>query len=187
MDDPRARLHALIRTHALKVSREQPFLLASGRTSSFLFDIKPVVLRPDGAALIGDLLLAKLSGLAPAVAVAGLELGAIPIVSSVVARSAQAGRPIPGLMVRKQAKERGTRSRIEGDTAPPGRVVVLEDVSTTGGSALSAVEALRERGFTVDAVVSIVDREEGAAANLKAHGLDLHSLFTKSDFGVDVA
>jgi orotate phosphoribosyltransferase len=136
---------------------------------------KPVSLSGEGLALLGALLLEQVE--ADAVAVAGLTLGADPLVSAVALQAALAGRPLDALIVRKQAKGHGTGAWLEGPLPAAGaRITVLEDVVTTGGSSLQAVERLREAGYRVERVVTIVDRQEGGAAAMEAAGLDLRSL-----------
>jgi orotate phosphoribosyltransferase len=159
--------------------------LASGRTSSFYFNMKPTMLDPEGAHLIGSLIVATLAGRRVDL-VGGLEMGAVPIAAAVAAVSHGEGAPLRAFFVRKQAKEHGTRSLIEGlapgETMGGKRVAILEDVTTTGGSALKAVEAVRAGGAEVVGVVSIVDRMEGAAAAFKAAGVMFLPLLTVEDF-----
>jgi orotate phosphoribosyltransferase len=129
-----------------------------------------------GLALLGSDLLALVEP--EAVAVAGLTLGADPLVSAVALQAALAGRCLDALIVRKEAKGHGTGAWLEGPLPQPGdRITVLEDVVTSGGSALKAVIQLREAGYRVERVVAIVDRQEGGAEALAAAGLELRSLF----------
>jgi orotate phosphoribosyltransferase len=113
-------------------------------------------------------------------------MGAVPLVAATAAMSAVAGRPVRAVFVRKQAKDHGTQSLIEGlaegETIAGRKVVVVEDVTTTGGSSLKAVAALRAAGAIVEHVVTVVDREEGAEAAFAAEGITLHALFRKSAF-----
>jgi orotate phosphoribosyltransferase len=126
--------------------------------------------------LLGALLLEQVE--AEAAAVAGLTLGADPLVSAVALQAALAGRSLDALIVRKEAKGHGTGAWLEGPLPPAGSVItVLEDVVTTGGSSLKAVNQLREAGYTVNRVVTIVDRQEGGLAAMTAAGLELRSLF----------
>ena len=137
---------------------------------------KPVSLNGVGLALLGSDLLALVEP--EAVAVAGLTLGADPLVSAVALQAALAGRCLDALIVRKEAKGHGTGAWLEGPLPQPGdRITVLEDVVTSGGSALKAVTQLREAGYRVDRVVTIVDRQEGGAEAMAAAGLELRSLF----------
>lgn len=156
--------------------RHGSFTLASGRSSDHYVNCKPVSLSGVGLALLGSLMLAQVE--AEAAAVAGLTLGADPLVSAVALRAALEGRDLAALIVRKQAKGHGTGAWLEGPLPAPGsRITVLEDVVTTGGSSLQAVHQLREAGYTVERVVTIVDRQEGGLEAMTAAGLELRSLF----------
>jgi orotate phosphoribosyltransferase len=157
------------------------FTLASGRASSMFFDMKPTMLDPEGANLIADAVLDRLDE--PELnAVGGLEMGAVPMVAVVCAKSFERRRPLQGFFVRKEAKDHGTAKLIEGNLAPGAGAAILEDVTTTGGSALRAVEAVRSSGAAVVKVVSIVDRLEGAADVFRAQGLRFEAVFTRDDF-----
>ena len=172
-DEARASLLQLL---AERAYRHGSFTLASGRTSDHYVNCKPVSLSGTGLALLGALMLEQVDP--GAVAVAGLTLGADPLVSAVALQAALAGRCLDALIVRKEAKGHGTGAWLEGPLPPAGsRITVLEDVVTTGGSALKAVNQLREAGFVVDEVVAIVDRQEGGAEAMTAAGLNLRSLF----------
>jgi orotate phosphoribosyltransferase len=156
--------------------RHGTFTLASGRTSHHYVNCKPVSLSGPGLALLGRLMLELVEP--EAVAVAGLTLGADPLVSAVAMQAALEGRQLDALIVRKEAKGHGTGAWLEGPLPAPGsRITVLEDVVTTGGSALKAVRQLQEAGYVVERVVAIVDRQEGGAEAMVAAGLDLRSLF----------
>jgi len=161
---------------AERAYRHGRFTLASGRVSDHYVNCKPVSLSGIGLALLGSLLLEQVE--AGAVAVAGLTLGADPLVSAVALQAALAGRSLDALIVRKEAKGHGTGAWLEGPQPPAGsRITVLEDVVTTGGSALKAVRQLQEAGYVVEQVVAIVDRQEGGAEAMEAAGLRLRSLF----------
>ena len=159
--------------------------LASGRKSDFYFDMKPTIFNAKGASLIAKLLLPEVLG-AGGEFVGGLELGAVPLASLVSLQSIVEGTPVNGFFVRKQPKGHGARKLVEG--LAPGaslagkRVVILEDVTTTGDSAFKAVEACQETGAEVVLVVSLVDRQEGAQAAFAARKLPFKSLFTAADF-----
>lgn len=162
--------------------------LASGRESDFYIDVKQTALHALGSLLLGRLLFELLeqrqeSGLG-VVAAGGLTLGADPLATSVSVFSALRGRPIDAFIVRKEPKGHGTGQWIEGlKTIPDGApVAILEDVATTGGSALTAIDRVLLRGLTVARVVSVVDRLEGAQAAFEARGFKLESLFTRDDF-----
>jgi orotate phosphoribosyltransferase len=179
----RARLIEIVRKRSFQEGPEMK--LASGKTSKFYFNMKPTMLHPEGAYLVAQLILEKLDGDAVELA-GGLEMGAVPIAASVAAVSYARGRPLGAFFVRKQAKEHGTQSLIEGlargETLAGKKVVVVEDVTTTGGSAIKAVEALRLEGALITRVITIVDREEGAAEAFAHAGLKLDSILTLSDF-----
>jgi orotate phosphoribosyltransferase len=169
----RERLLTLLAERAYRLGQ---FTLASGRTSPHYVNCKPVSLSGEGLELLGAQLLVHVE--AEAVAVAGLTLGADPLVSAVAMRASLDGRPLDALIVRKEAKGHGTGAWLEGPLPPAGATIcVLEDVVTSGGSALKAVEQLRQAGYRVDRVVAIVDREEGGLETLTAAGLELASLF----------
>ena len=152
------------------------FSLASGKKSSHYVNCKPVSLSGPGLLSISSLFLKQLNESDSAVA--GLTLGADPLVSGVVMLAAQSGINLSGLIVRKEAKGHGTGAWLEGPLPPKGSVItVLEDVVTTGGSPLKAVEKLRNQGYLVNQVLAIVDREEGGEDAMSKSDLDLNSLF----------
>lgn len=160
--------------------REGDFVLSSGQKSSYYINCKPVTLHAEGALATGRLLLSMLS---PDVqAVGGLTLGADPIVTAVSVVSALERRSIPALIVRKETKGHGTMAYIEGPLLPEGtNVAVLEDVVTTGKSAMQAVERLRGAGYKVDRVLSLIDREQGGGELYREAGLDFQAIFTIQD------
>mgnify|MGYP005842482583 CR=1 FL=1 len=159
---------------------EGDFVLSSGQSSSYYINGKEVSLRAEGALVIGRLLFSMLPE--DTAAVAGLTLGADPLVTSVSLVSALENRPIPGLIIRKQAKGHGTQAYIEGPKlAANAKVVVLEDVVTTGASAMQAVERLRNVGYTVTEIIALVDRQQGGAEFYQSQGLDFRWVFSISD------
>ena len=161
---------------AQKAYRFGYFSLASGKTSSHYVNCKPVSLSGLGLLSISSLFLKQLNESDSAVA--GLTLGAAPLVSGVVMLAAQSNINLSGLIVRKEAKGYGTGAWLEGPLPPKGSVItVLEDVVTTGGSSLKAVEQLRSQGYLVNQVLAIVDREEGGLDAMSKADLDLKSLF----------
>ena len=182
--DLRGRLVEIIRARSF---RRGKIKLASGGESDFYFDMKPSMFDPEGARLIAELMLQELRAL-NADYVGGLEMGAVPIIGGICLQSALDGKPVRGFFVRKEPKQHGTRRLVEGLTETEslaGKTVVLvEDVTTTGGSVMKAVEAATQDGGTVAAVVTIVDRLEGAAQNLAQRGIKLVPLCTARDFGV---
>ena len=172
-DDARC---TLLKRLAHEAYRHGQFTLASGRESEHYVNCKPVSLSGSGLALISRAMLDHVD--AQAVAVAGLTLGADPLVSGVAMAAALANRSLDALIVRKQAKGHGTGAWLEGPLPQKGALItVLEDVVTTGGSSLKAVHQLQEAGYVVNRVITIVDREEGGAEAMAAAGLDLVSLF----------
>lgn len=174
-----ARLTALIAGRSLLTGGQ--FTLASGRQSALFFDMKPSMLDPEGANLIAREVLARIP-LGTADAVGGLALGAVPIVAVVSALSAETPQPLQGFFVRKEAKDHGTARRVEGNLQPGSRAVILEDVTTTGGSALLAAAAVREAGAEVVKVITIVDRLEGAAAAFADAGITFEAILTRQNF-----
>jgi orotate phosphoribosyltransferase len=181
LSETRARLAEIVRARSLITGRE--VTLTSGARSRFYFDMKPTTFDPEGATLIGDLILDRLEGRAFDY-VAGPEMGALAVVMAVVMRSHARGRVTAGFCVRKEAKGHGTKRLIERDLEPGCRVVVVDDVTTTAGSVLKAVRAVREAGGHVDTVVTVVDREEGARENLAAESLELVALLEARDFNL---
>jgi orotate phosphoribosyltransferase len=177
------RLIAIVRDRSFSTGGETK--LASGRSSSFYFNMKPTMLDPEGAHLIATLTLASLEG-TEADLIGGLEMGAVPLAVSAAVTSHKTGRPLRAFFVRKQAKEHGARKLVEGlgpgETLEGKRVVILEDVTTTGGSAMKAIEAVRAEGGIVTQVVTVVDRLEGAADTFKAAGIPFRALLTAADF-----
>ena len=177
---PEEQRQTLLRHLARAAYRRGQFTLASGRQSEHYVNCKPVSLSGSGLALVSSAMLPLVEP--ESVAVAGLTLGADPLVSGVAITAAAAGRSLDALIVRKQAKGHGTGAWLEGPLPESGALVtVLEDVVTTGGSSLKAVNQLKEAGYRVQRVVTIVDREEGGAAAMQAAGLDLVSLFLLSE------
>jgi orotate phosphoribosyltransferase len=157
--------------------QEGDFVLASGLRSSYYVNKTQVTLHPQGALAVGRLLFPLLP--VDTQAVGGLTLGADPIVTAVSVVSVYENRPIPALIIRKEAKGYGTRAYIEGPILPEGaKVVVLEDVVTTGQSALKAVDRLKDAGYTVEQIIALVDRKQGGAELYESVGLQFAALFT---------
>ncbi len=186
MDD-HLRLFEIIRDRSFRQGGR--FTLVSGRTSTIYFNLKPAMLDPDGARLIGAALAGKAVALG-ATCISGLEMGAVPLVAAAAAMSAVAQNPLRACFIRKQAKDHGTKSLIEGlaegEDLAGQAVVVVEDVTTTGGSAIKAIAVLRDAGAHVEHVVTLVDREEGATEAFAEAGITLHPLFLKSEFATDI-
>ena len=170
----------------LSLLRPREITLASGGTSTFYFDMKPTLFSPEGAALVAERVL-EFALQEDARFVGGLEIGAVPIVGCVSQLSSLRGeRQVQGFFVRKAPKDHGTRKRIEGLLRPEAlrgaRTLIVDDVTTTGASVLQAVEAARAEGAIVETVITVVDRLEGAVANLARHGVRLIALTTADDY-----
>jgi len=184
--DPHQQRSSLLALLAERAYRLGDFTLASGRRSEHYVNCKPVSLSGLGLALLGHLLLELVE--AEARAVAGLTLGADPLVSAVALQAALTGRDLDALIVRKEAKGHGTGAWLEGPLPPSGsRITVLEDVVTSGGSALKAVAQLQAAGYTVERVVTIVDRQEGGTEAMEEAGLELRSLFLLEEVAATAA
>ncbi len=157
------------------------FTLASGKKSSHYFNCKPVSLNGEGLELISNLFLEVLDSRSKAVA--GLTLGADPLVSGLITLAASRSLYLDALIIRKEIKNYGTKAGIEGPSLKEGTIVtVLEDVVTTAGSAIKAIKKLRENNYVVEEVLSIVDRQEGGYEALYDENVKLKSLFTIKDF-----
>jgi orotate phosphoribosyltransferase len=178
----RARLADIIFTRSFGRGE---ITLASGRKSDFYFNLKPTMLDPEGAALLAELTFEALKD-DKLDYVGGLEMGAVPLAGAIAQLSWLKKAPISAFFVRKKPKEHGARLAIEGLTKEESlrgkRVVIVEDVTTTGGSAIKAVEAVRDAGAEIALVFTMVDRDEGAAASFAEAGLAFRSLFKASEF-----
>ena len=173
LESSRAELLKLL---AEKAYRFGEFSLSSGLKSNHYVNCKPISLSGSGLVLLSKALLAKVD--ADADAVAGLTLGADPLVSGVSMMAALSGRKLDALIVRKEAKGHGTGQWLEGPLPSSGSLItVLEDVVTSGGSALKAVKQLRAQGYVVNKILTIVDRQEGGAKSMNDQGIELISLF----------
>lgn len=174
----RNKLYMLLRERAFRRGR---VILASGKESDYYFDMKPAMLDPDGASLMAELILQEIQGVT-ADAVGGLEMGAVPLIAPVAMKSTAFGRYLPGFFVRKAVKDHGTKKRVDGNDIEGKSVVILEDVTTTGGSAMDAVKAVEDAGAKVALVISILDRGEGAAELYEKAGIPFKSLFKAEEF-----
>jgi len=175
--EARTRLMQIILERSFKLGE---FTLSSGRKSEYYVDCRTTTLHPEGAYLVAWLIFPWVRE-AGAEAVGGLTLGADPMAAAVIVESFKQGAPVRGFIVRKQAKEHGRGKQIEGCLEKGDRVIVLEDVITTGESALKAVKAAQEAGAKVVGVVAIVDREEGGREAIEKEGLTVRALFTASE------
>ncbi len=182
-DDP---LWTLLAERALHTGRR--LTLSSGKASTYYFDCKPVTLSAAGAPLVGDAFVKALDALpadalpAQVRAVGGLTHGADPIIGATMLRAAARGRALDGFYVRKQPKTHGTMRLIENPPSPGTRVVIVEDVVTSGGSALKAVAEARKAGCIVAGVIALVDRDEGGAEAIRAEVPGYVALYSRRDF-----
>ncbi len=178
----RARLVAVVRDRSFRTGK---FTLASGRESTLYFNLKPTLMQPEGSYLSARGLLALVAEGRPDYA-GGLEMGAVPILGAIAALSHLAGHPVATFFVRKKPKDHGTRLAIEGlkdgETLAGKTVLMVDDVTTTGGSTVKAIEAARSEGAIIEEAVSLLDREEGAVENLAAIGVRLRSVLRAADF-----
>jgi orotate phosphoribosyltransferase len=175
-------LLALLRRRSFVHRPDRPFQLSSGRTSPYYLDGKKTTLDARGAVLVGRLCFERLKGRG-IVAVGGLTLGADPVALAVAMTSELHGEPMQAFIVRKEPKGHGTDNWIEGGVEPASRVAVVEDVVTSGRSVCLAIDRIKTAGYTIAAVLALVDREEGGADAVKqASGLQLESLFRLADF-----
>ena len=183
MSFDRQSLLDLIQSEALQLGE---FTLASGKKATYYLDCRNITLHPQGANLIalGMLDVMKSEGPLPA-AVGGMAIGADPITAAIVTIAGQQGLPLKGFMVRKEPKDHGTGKQVEGPVQPGQEVVIVEDVITSGGSALKAVDAAEVFGLKVTKVIGIIDRLAGGEAAFKARGIPLLTLATIRDFGIE--
>jgi orotate phosphoribosyltransferase len=174
----RQKLLAIISRASLLQGRE--FRLTSGGSSNFFIDLKKTMLDPEGASLLADLLFDKIRA-EDVDCVGGMETGAIPIVAAVCMRS-WPEKPVRGFFIRKEAKGHGTDQRIDGVLDRGSRVILFEDVTTTGNSVMRAVDQTRQFQCMIVKVIAVVDRLEGAEENFRQAGITFDALFTRRDF-----
>ncbi|MCL4204560.1 MAG: orotate phosphoribosyltransferase [Pirellulaceae bacterium] len=174
-------LIALIREKALEFG---DFTLASGKKASFYLDCRRVTLDSAGANLIAQGMLDLLGDQLPD-AVGGMAIGADPITAAIITVAGQQGKPLRGFIVRKEAKTHGKGRDVEGPVQAGDRVVIVEDVVTTGGSSLQAIEKVEAAGLRVQGVLAVIDRLEGGAEAFAARGFALRTLLTIRDFGIE--
>lgn len=177
----RQKLHDLIRTQALQFG---DFTLASGKKASFYLDCRKVTLDSQGAKLIGSGMLELLGDDMPTL-LGGMAIGADPITGSILTLAGLQDIPMRGIIVRKEAKTHGTGRFVEGPFEEGEKVVIIEDVVTTGGSSLLAIERCEAVGLRVERVFAIIDRLEGGREAFAAKGYELSTLFTVRDFGIE--
>lgn len=180
--DP-AKLRELVKQQSLRFG---DFTLASGKKASFYLDCRQLTLHPQGANQVGAGMLELLGDQLPA-AIGGMAIGADPITAATITLAGQRGLNLKGFIVRKEAKQHGMGRQVEGPVVPGEMVVIVEDVVTSGGSALAAVEAARQFGLKVERVLAVIDRLEGGREAIEAAGLTLQTLLTVRDFGIEPA
>lgn len=178
----RAKAFALIKARSF---RRGKFVLASGKTSEYYLDMKPTMFDPEGSHALAALLLDHISDLQVDY-VGGLALGAVPLISTLTMLSYQTKKPVSGFFVRKEVKDHGTKKLVEGlgdgESLQGKKVVILDDVTTTGGSSMIAVDAAQQSGAEVILGLSIVDRDEGASACYGKRNIPFEAVFSARDF-----
>jgi orotate phosphoribosyltransferase len=179
----RQALIALVRDAALEFGQ---FRLASGKLASYYLDCRKVTLDSTGAILIAEGILDLLGDDLPD-AIGGMAIGADPITAAVITLAGSQGKRLRGFIVRKETKEHGTHRLVEGPVRAGWRAVIVEDVVTTGGSSLRAIDQVEAFGLKVQGVIAVIDRLEGAGEAFGARGLWLRSLLTVRDLGIEPA
>lgn len=174
------RLGEIILDRSFKYSEDPPFTLASGKKSNYYFNCKPTTLDPEGMNLIGAIIfdIVKDTGITAA---GGLTLGADPIANALSVISFQKGKPIKSFIVRKDVKDHGTKSAIEGNVKAGEKVAIIDDVITTGGSTITAIEQARKAGLDIELVITLIDREEGGRENILQHVGNIKSILTRTE------
>jgi orotate phosphoribosyltransferase len=180
MDQRRRELLTLLKKKSYRYSPDQPFKLVSGRESPYYIDCRPTTHSAQGLALIGEIVWEMVRGL-DLDAIGGLTMGADPIAHAVALTSYLRGRPINAFSVRKSPKGHGTGGLVVGDVKPGDKVVIVEDVITTGGSTLKAVAAARDFGLEVVQVLILVDRQEGGREAVALVVPQVQAVFTLAD------
>ena len=180
MENMKNRLLEIILEKSFQYAEEPIFKLVSGGVSNFYFNCKPTMLDPEGKELVGRLVFAKIRDLDIS-GIGGLELGSVPISGAVSLISQLEGKPIKEFIVRKDKKDHGIPARMEGEFAPGEKVVVVDDVITTGGSTIKAIETVKNLGLKVVKVVVLVDREEmNGRQNIQKHCPEVEALVNRS-------
>jgi orotate phosphoribosyltransferase len=181
MAEKKQRLLQLLKEKSFRYSPDAPFKLTSGRESPYYVDCRPVTHSAEGLALMGEIFFALIEDL-DVQGLGGLTMGADPIAHAAALVSFQKGKPVNAFSVRKFAKGHGAGGLIVGDVQPGQKVVVVEDVVTTGGSAIQAIGAAREFGLEVVKVLILVDREEGGKQAVEKTAPQVEAVFILSDF-----
>ena len=175
------RLIEIVIERSFKYSDDPPFTLVSGRKSNYYFNCKPTTLDPEGMNLIGEILFGMLKD-TDVTAAGGLTLGADPIANALSVISFQKGKPINSFIVRKDIKDHGTKNAIEGNVQAGEKVVIIDDVITTGGSTITAISRAREAGLIADMAIVLIDREEeNGRQNIEAQGLPVKAVLTRTE------
>ncbi len=187
MERMKHRLLELLFEHSFRYSPDAPFTLSSGRTSPYYLDCKKTLAIPEGLCLVGELFFQRIRALEGERgiridAVGGLVLGAVPIADAVAYQSYLEGHPIFAFAVRKEPKKHGMQRWVEGFERPGARVVIVEDVVTTGDSTLKAIEGASQAKFQIEQVLVLVDRQEGGRQAIEERGYPFSALFTTEDF-----
>ena len=186
VENTRERLLELLVRHSFQQSADPIFTLASGRKSRFYINCKKTTFMPEAMPLLGGLLFERIKAGERREgeridAVGGLTLGADPIAYAIAYHSALQGMPVRAFSVRKEPKGHGAQKWVEGFEQPGARVAIIEDVVTTGGSTLRAIEGALNAGFRIQAVLALVDRQEGGLEELRKKGYELESIYTTED------
>ena len=180
-DERWERLRTIIETRSLM---RGDFTLSSGAKSTYLFQLRQTTMFPEGQYLIGTIIEAFMRKIGVRT-IGGLEMGAVPVVSAVAFASFASGHPVDAFFVRKQVKSHGAQELIDGELKNGAEVLMVDDVTTTAGSILKAIDNMAsERTCTVRWALSVVDRDEGGAENLGKRGIALAAIFTRADFGL---
>lgn len=176
-----ARLTELIRAQALKFGE---FRLASGKTASFYLDCRKLTLDGEGANQIAAGMIEVLKSTGWPDCVGGMAIGADPITAALITCAWQLRMPLRGFIVRKEPKAHGTGQQVEGPIRAGDRAVIVEDVVTSGGSSLKAIQYARDAGLQVDRCLAIIDRQQGAGEAFSQVGVTLHALLTAEQLGL---
>ncbi|MDD5342980.1 MAG: orotate phosphoribosyltransferase [Smithella sp.] len=180
IDKMKERLGEIIIERSFKYSEDPPFTLASGKKSNYYFNCKPTTLDPEGMNLIGAIVFDMLKD-TDITAAGGLTLGADPIANALSVISYQKGKPIKSFIVRKDIKDHGTKSAIEGNVRSGEKVAIIDDVITTGASTITAIEQARKEGLKVELVITLIDREEGGKENILQHVDNIKSILSRTE------
>ncbi len=174
------RLGEIIIERSFKFSDNPPFTLTSGKKSNYYFNCKPTTLDPEGMNFIGTIVFDILKN-TDVTAAGGLTLGADPIANALSVISYQKGKPIKSFIVRKDIKDHGTKSKIEGNVRPGEKVAIIDDVITTGASTITAIEQARKEGLNVELVIALIDREEGGRENILQYVDNIKIILTRTE------